>query len=252
MSWLTPFQNLIIRFKIGSGGSSSGGITEELLNSKLAAFYTATETKILNLVNSKLATYVTQTAFNELETKVETNTTNISNLEAKVNKITTGSGAKLSQIYGYVPIQSNEIPKSFSNLTYVYTAYPQTIKLNDDAETIISINDLKKYIISWNCAFEPTCTPELSGIFVRNANNSQWFSLGSTSLDGIEVYYLTNDTKPVTVTWNSPPQFIVEMILSDTIENITTAISNKSMKLNMVALKEKPTILNVTSWKDIG
>lgn len=254
MSWLTPFQNLIIRFKIGSGGSSSGGITEELLNSKLAAFYTATETKILNLVNSKLATYVTQTAFNELETKVETNTTNISNLEAKVNKITTGSGAKLSHIRGTINTIDN-LPKTFQNFTYVSTISTGKIKLEDD--TIINIDTLNKYIISFDYSFDTIgiATPELAGEgngwFVKLATDSQYLSLGDSSNNLLEVLYLTAKTTPTTVTWRIPPYFTVDIILSDTVENITAAINKKSMKLNTIALTE-PNVINVTSWKDIG
>lgn len=253
MSWLTPFQNLIIRFKIGSGGSSSGGITEELLNSKLAAFYTTTETKILNLVNSKLATYVTQTAFNELETKVETNTTNISNLEAKVNKITTGSGAKLSHIRGIINTIDN-LPKTFQNFTYVSTISTGQIKLEDG--TIIDITTLNKYIISFDYSFDTIgiATPELTGDgngwFVKLANDSQYLSLGDPSNALLEVLYLTTKT-PTTVTWRIPPFFTVDIILSDTVENITAAINKKSMKLNTIALTE-PNVINVTSWKDIG
>lgn len=79
MSWITPIKNTFIKFIVkgnGSGGGS-GGIDEETLNAKLAQFYATTETKILNLVNQKLADYVLLTAFNELEAKVNTNTTNI-------------------------------------------------------------------------------------------------------------------------------------------------------------------------------
>lgn len=145
MSWLTPFQNLIIRFKIGSGGSSSGGITEELLNSKLAAFYTATETKIFNLVNSKLATYVTQTAFNELETKVETNTTNISNLTTKLESLQTAN-----KTYWYVINADAYIPPG-SNGT-LQNPYVNEYKLGAANSTVsyvtgLDINKLKKALL---------------------------------------------------------------------------------------------------------
>lgn len=108
MSWLTPFQNLIIRFKVGSGGSGGSGITEEYLNSKLAAFYTATETKLLNLVNSKLDTYVLKTDFTALNTTVTTNTNNIATLTDKVTVLENkGTGDYLYVINATLYIPSN-------------------------------------------------------------------------------------------------------------------------------------------------
>lgn len=91
MSWITPIKNTFIKFIVkgnGSGGGS-GGIDEETLNAKLAQFYATTETKILNLVNQKLASYVLQPAFNELEAKVNTNTTNIATNTTNISTNTT-------------------------------------------------------------------------------------------------------------------------------------------------------------------
>lgn len=249
MSWLTPFQNLIIRFKIGSGGSSSGGITEELLNSKLAAFYTATETKILNLVNSKLATYVTQTAFNELETKVETNTTNISNLEAKVNKITTGNGAKLSNLRGYVTITNP--PSTLSNLSMISINNINQIKLENDK--IINLNDIQKYIISFEFIFNNTSdNSHLNGLFFTGFSRLS-YSIGmEMDLGELGAVFITTVQEPQYPNWRNNPGFDVSLILSDTLENITTAINKKSMKLNTIALTGESNTINVTSWKDIG
>lgn len=91
MSWITPIKNTFIKFIVkgnGSGGGG-GGIDEETLNAKLAQFYATTETKILNLVNQKLADYVLLTAFNELEAKVNTNTTNIATNTTNISTNTT-------------------------------------------------------------------------------------------------------------------------------------------------------------------
>lgn len=88
MSWITPIKNTFIKFIVkGNGSGGGGGIDEETLNEKLAQFYATTETKILNIVNQKLASYVLQTAFNELEAKVNTNTTNISTNTTDINTL---------------------------------------------------------------------------------------------------------------------------------------------------------------------
>lgn len=166
-----------------------------------------------------------------------------------IQNITIANGTRLSKLYGYVSF--NQVPNSFQNLTYVYTTYPSSIKLTNG--NIININDLKKYIISWNYAFEPVTTPDLTGEgngwFVKTADNSQFFSLGDSQVNGMEVVYLTNKSSPLSVTWNDTPSFTIEIILSDTLENITNSINKVSN--NLYLAKDSGTILEVTSWKNL-
>lgn len=240
MSWLTPFQNLIIRFKVGSGGSGGSGITEEYLNSKLAAFYTATETKLLNLVNSKLDTYVLKTDFTALNTTV-------TQLQEKVNNLPSGDsgGAKLSKIYGYIYI--NQPPTTFTNLTWMGATNVSSITIPSSG--VIQFADLNKYIISYQYLYN-TKPDSLNGVFVYSAHMG-WPDLGKKYLAEPGVYFLTNQTTAQTVTWKSQPFFEVEIILSDTLENITANTINKKQRANLLKINNENT-LNVKSWVNIG
>lgn len=272
MSWLTPFQNLIIRFKIGSGGSSSGGITEELLNSKLAAFYTATETKILNLVNSKLATYVTQTAFNELETKVETNTTNISNLgnnittnTNNINSLTTrvtaleknnnNNGTQLSLITGKVYL--NNLPTTFTSYQQFGTGPITSITLNNG--TILSFKNLNKYIVSCEWGFNSSTFIDATsnnndlrtqGIFIYP---DYYFSKTALNLENKSisfdlVWINTGGAATRTIKWkNTKPYFDITIILSNSLNNIQSAFANSINEIT-----SNNSTIEVVSWRNMG
>lgn len=268
MSWLTPFQNLIIRFKIGSGGSSSGGITEELLNSKLAAFYTSTETKILNLVNSKLATYVTQTAFNELETKVETNTTNISNLgnnittnTNNINSLTTrvttleknntGTGTKLSMITGTMEVSGSYTTGQQVLLSYLTIFQSKgfgVIKLPSGGT--ISANNINKYLIGYDYGFNIDnfikSGPSPKGFFIKQ-NTLPQFGLINTNIPIFRVVYVGNDA-PQVIMNTSNVYMNVTLILSDTVENITKTLKSANALINET---NENNTLEIVSWVNL-
>lgn len=244
MSWLTPFQNLIIRFKVGSGGGSGGGITEEYLNSKLAAFYTATETKLLNIVNSKLDTYVLKTDFTTLNATV-------TQLQEKVNNLPSsgGSGAKLSKITGHIKI--NDLPTTLSNLTQLATGYTYDLQLPNGATT--TLETLKKYIVSYQAWFETFASDiGVTGTFIPSGNWS-YNNIGENSeLGDLGVIFLTNNTTPQTPKWPAAgARFEITLILTDTIENLNPVIEAANKKANLFTLNNKNT-LYVKSWVNIG
>lgn len=249
MSWLTPFQNLIIRFKIGSGGSSSGGITEELLNSKLAAFYTATETKILNLVNSKLATYVTQTAFNELETKVET-------LENTVNNLpTTSVTNQLSFIEG-----SFEVALKNVTITTGYYIFQTIDTFTTPNGTQISFSDIKKYLINKEFVCETwttTTNGDIDTVDISWVTSQQpganYIGVGdSFGSNGMCVVAIMTPTTPQ-VSLGEKGKIIISFryLLSNTMEEILKRPSNfKAITLNTI--KNNGVNAKIIRWIDLG
>lgn len=238
MSWLTPFQNLIIRFKLGSGGNTGGGITEDYLNSKLAAFYTATETKLLNLLNQQLTNYVLKTNFNELSDKV-------TELENTINNLPNSptNGVKLSHITGTINVGNT--PTTLSNLSHIASLDIKAITLPTGA--IIQLSSLRKYIITWNFAIELPSS-SYNGYFI-NLPSQQSFALGQQGLSICETIFLTSNTTPQNITWyNGKAKFGIDIILSNTIEEITNTISQQPMTIS----ENTENTIQVIKWENIG
>lgn len=158
-----------------------------------------------------------------------------------INGVNTSNGTRLSRIMG--TFYAKETPTQVSNLSSVYGSQIYSINVNN---TSIPISSLNKYIISMEVHFISGITANLNGVWVNTGQGGYPNIANNNELGEINWVFLTNVTTPQLTKWTTKPVFEVMLILSDTLENITSSI-----QVNSINEVSNDNVLHVTSWENL-